>query len=88
MADAGHTMAEIVSSVQRVSDIIGEITAAASEQAGGIGEVNIAVGHLDQMTQQNAALVEQSSAAAESLQEQAAAPAGVVGTFRLASVAA
>jgi len=88
VADAGHTMAEIVSSVQRVSDIIGEITAAASEQAGGIGEVNIAVGHLDQMTQQNAALVEQSSAAAESLQEQAAALAGVVGTFRLASVAA
>ncbi|HET7792921.1 MAG TPA: methyl-accepting chemotaxis protein, partial [Rhizobacter sp.] len=66
VADAGATMNEIVGSVQRVTDIIGEITAAASEQSDGIGQVNTAVVHLDQMTQQNAALVEQSAAAAES----------------------
>ena len=61
-------MTEIVSSVQRVTDIIGEITAASSEQTDGIGQVNQAVAQLDQMTQQNAAMVEQSAAAAESLQ--------------------
>jgi methyl-accepting chemotaxis protein len=83
VADAGRTMTEIVGSVQRVSDIIGEITAAATEQSQGIGEVNGSVAQLDQMTQQNAALVEQSAAAAESLREQAARLAAVVGTFRL-----
>jgi methyl-accepting chemotaxis protein len=83
VADAGRTMSEIVSSVQRVSDIIGEITAAAAEQSEGIGQVNGSVAQLDHMTQQNAALVEQSSAAAESLREQAAQLAQVVGTFRL-----
>jgi methyl-accepting chemotaxis protein len=62
--DAGGTMGEIVASVQRVSDIIAEISAAASEQSQGIGQVNAAVTQLDQMTQQNAALVEQSAAAA------------------------
>ena len=76
-------MKEIVGSVQRVSDIIGEITAAASEQSEGIGQVNGAVTQLDQMTQQNAALVEESAAAAESLKEQAVKLAQVVGTFRL-----
>jgi methyl-accepting chemotaxis protein len=81
--DAGATMNEIVSSVQRVSDIIGEISAAASEQSAGIGSVNGAVVQLDQMTQQNAALVEQSAAAAESLKEQANRLAGVVSSFRL-----
>ena len=65
-------MNEIVGSVQRVSDIIGEITAAAGEQSDGIGQVNVAVTQLDQMTQQNAALVEESAAAAESLKDQAA----------------
>jgi methyl-accepting chemotaxis protein len=83
VADAGKTMNEIVGSVQRVSDIIGEITAAATEQSQGIGEVNGAVSQLDQMTQQNAALVEQSAAAAESLREQATRLSGVVATFRL-----
>ena len=83
VADAGQTMTEIVSSVQRVTDIIGEITAASSEQSDGIGQVNQAVSQLDQMTQQNAALVEQSAAAAESLREQAASLASMVGTFRL-----
>jgi methyl-accepting chemotaxis protein len=81
--DAGTTMNEIVASVQRVSDIIGEITAASSEQSSGIGQVNVAVTQLDQMTQQNAALVEQSAAAAESLKEQARKLSGVVSTFRL-----
>ena len=83
VADAGRTMAEIVSSVQRVSDIIGEITAAAAEQSHGIVSVNASVNQLDQMTQQNAALVEQSAAAAESLREQASRLSDAVGTFRL-----
>jgi methyl-accepting chemotaxis protein len=84
VGDAGTTMSEIVASVQRVSDIVGEITAAASEQSCGIGQVNGAVTELDRMTQQNAALVEQSAAAAESLKEQAQRLADVVSTFRLA----
>jgi methyl-accepting chemotaxis protein len=84
VADAGRTMTEIVGSVQRVSDIIGEISAAATEQSQGIGEVNTSVTQLDQMTQQNAALVEQSAAAAESLREQAARLSELVDTFRLA----
>ena len=83
VADAGETMKEIVGSVQRVTNIIGEITAAATEQSAGIGQVNGAVTQLDRMTQQNAALVEQSAAAAESLKEQAVSLASVVGTFRL-----
>jgi len=85
VADAGKTMQEIVGSVQRVSDIIGEISAAAAEQSDGISQVNVAVVQLDQMTQQNAALVEESTAAAESLKDQAAKLAQVVGTFKLAA---
>jgi len=81
--NAGSTMDEIVGSVQRVSDIIGEITSAAAEQSDGIGEVNNAVNQLDQMTQQNAALVEESAAAAASLQEQAQRLAQAVSVFRL-----
>ncbi|MEY2893851.1 MAG: methyl-accepting chemotaxis sensory transducer [Pseudomonadota bacterium] len=84
VADAGQTMSDIVASVQRVSDIVGEITAASAEQSQGIGDVNNSVAQLDQMTQQNAALVEQSAAAAESLREQAGRLAGVVSGFRLA----
>jgi methyl-accepting chemotaxis protein len=83
VADAGSTMTEIVASVKRVTDIIGEITAASSEQSDGIGQVNTAVTQLDQMTQQNAALVEQSAAAAESLKQQAALLAHAVSTFKL-----
>ena len=83
VADAGKTMSEIVTSVQRVSDIIGEITAASAEQSEGIGQINGSVTQLDQMTQQNAALVEQSAAAAQSLKEQAGRLSQVVGTFRL-----
>ena len=80
---AGETMTEIVGSVQRVSDIIGEISASASEQSTGIGGVNTAVSQLDEMTQQNAALVEESAAAAESLREQAERLAQVVSIFQL-----
>jgi len=83
VANAGDTMAEIVNSVQRVSDIIGEITSAAAEQSDGIGQVNSAVIQLDQMTQQNAALVEQSAAAAESLKDQAVRLSDVMSIFRL-----
>ncbi len=83
VADAGQTMSEIVGSIQRVSDIVGEITAASGEQSDGIGQVNVAVSQLDQMTQQNAALVEQSAAAAQSLKDQAGRLAQVVAVFRL-----
>jgi methyl-accepting chemotaxis protein len=83
VADAGETMNEIVASVQRVSDIIGEISAAATEQSTGIAAVNQTVSQLDQMTQQNAALVEQSAAAAESLKEQAVRLASTVTRFQV-----
>ena len=83
VADAGTTMREIVNSVQRVTDIIGEITAASNEPSEGIGHVNQSVVVLDQMTQQNAALVEESAAAAESLKGQASKLAQVVSVFRL-----
>ncbi len=83
--EAGKTMGEIVSAVQRVADIIGEITAATSEQSKGISQVNTAVNDLDQMTQQNAALVEQSTAAAASLKEQAGRLTQMVSVFRLDS---
>ena len=80
--DAGSTMQEIVSAVRRVSEVLGEITTATSEQAGGIQQVNEAVNHVDQMTQQNAALVEESAAAAESMRDQAGKLARTVEQFR------
>ncbi|HSV53510.1 MAG TPA: methyl-accepting chemotaxis protein, partial [Burkholderiaceae bacterium] len=83
VAQAGQTMTEIVGSVQRVSDIIGEIRAATSEQSQGIAQVNTAVAQLDQMTQQNSALVEQSAAAADSLKDQAVRLAEAVQVFKL-----
>ena len=83
VAQAGQTMSEIVSSVQRVTDIIGEITAASAEQAEGIAQVNSSVGELDQMTQQNAALVEEAAAASSSMREQAHRLAQVVAAFKL-----
>ena len=86
--DAGSTMAEIVGGIQRVSDIIGEISAATAEQSKGIGSVNQTVTQLDGMTQQNAALVEQSAAAAESLRDQAGQLAVVIQAFRLSEQAA
>ena len=87
VADAGSTMSEIVASVQRVSDIIGEISAASGEQSDGIGQVNTSVTQLDQMTQQNAALVEESAAAADSLKEQARRLSDLMGSFRLSPAA-
>ena len=83
VTDAGTTMQEIVQSVRSVVDVIGEITAAASEQSTGIAEVNQSVNKLDQMTQQNAALVEESAAAAESLRDQAAQLADAVAVFKV-----
>jgi len=87
VGDAGGSMAEIMTAVQRVTDVISAVTTAATEQSGGIGSVNGAVVRLDQMTQQNAALVEQSAAAAESLRDQAVRLNSLVGRFRTASEA-
>jgi methyl-accepting chemotaxis protein len=83
VSDAGNTMQDIVSSVQRVSDIISEITAASAEQSSGIDEVYKAVGQMDQVTQQNAALVEEAAAAAEAMQNQASSLAQVVSVFKV-----
>ena len=80
---AGVSMSDIVSGVQRVQDIIGEISSASAEQSDGIVSVNQSVAHLDQMTQQNAALVEESAAAAESLREQAHKLVAAVSVFRV-----
>jgi methyl-accepting chemotaxis protein len=79
----GDVMLEIVTSVRKVSDMIGEIASSSIEQRDGIGQVNTAVTNLDQMTQQNSALVEQSAAAAQSLRDQAQHLAGVVAVFRI-----
>lgn len=84
VSQAGMTMDEIVSSVSRVSDVLEQITAATGEQSDGIGQVNVAVAELDRVTQENAALVEQSSVAAEQLEEQSLRLAEVVGAFTLA----
>jgi uncharacterized phage infection (PIP) family protein YhgE len=75
-------MDEIVGSVKRVTDIMGEITMASQEQTQGIEQINQAITQMDQVTQQNAALVELSAAAAQSLQEQAGGLAQVVSVFR------
>ncbi|MBX3606642.1 MAG: MCP four helix bundle domain-containing protein [Piscinibacter sp.] len=83
VGDAGTTMSDIVTQVQRVADLIGEISSATLEQTSGIGQVSDAVTQLDQVTQQNAALVEESAAAADSLKQQAAQLAEAVRVFRL-----
>ncbi|MDO9219615.1 MAG: methyl-accepting chemotaxis protein, partial [Thiobacillus sp.] len=80
---AGKTMSEIVTSVKRVTDIMGEIAAASQEQSAGIEQVNQAITQMDDATQQNAALVEQAAAAAESLQDQAGKLAEAVSVFKL-----
>jgi methyl-accepting chemotaxis protein len=80
---AGDTMQEIVASVKRVTDIMGEISTASQEQTDGIQQVNQAINQMDEVTQQNAALVEEAAAAAESLQDQATHLAQVVGVFKL-----
>ena len=79
--EAGLTMSEIVTQVKRVSDLIGEITTATREQSDGIAQVGQGINHLDQVTQQNAALVEQSTAASESLKQQMARLADAVAVF-------
>ncbi|WP_416053863.1 methyl-accepting chemotaxis protein [Duganella violaceipulchra] len=81
---AGATMGEIVGSIQRVTDIMGGITTATQEQSAGIDQVSQAITQMDQVTQQNAALVEEASAAAASLQDQAAGLVRMVGVFKLA----
>ena len=83
VGQAGETMTEIVGSVRRVTDIIGEITASTAEQRDNITQISQAVRQLDQMTQQNAALVEQSTAASESLREQARGLTSAVSQFKL-----
>jgi methyl-accepting chemotaxis protein len=83
VTEAGASMGEIVAQVRRVSQLIGEISNATSEQSAGIGQVGNAIGQLDQVTQQNSALVEESAAAADSLKQQAARLAAVVGVFKL-----
>ncbi|MBS7350585.1 MAG: HAMP domain-containing protein [Comamonas sp.] len=83
VALAGETMQEIVTSVRRVTDLISEVTASSTEQRDGISQVNQAVANLDQMTQQNAALVEQSSAAANAMYHQAQRLAQVVSIFQM-----
>ena len=85
---AGATMTEVVTAIRRVTDIMGEISAASSEQASGVAQVGEAVTQMDQTTQQNAALVEQSAAAADSLQQQAQELLGAVAAFRLEAGAA
>jgi len=83
VAGAGATMDEVLASVSRVTDIMAEITAASIEQTSGIEHVNQSIGKMDEVTQQNAALVEEASAAAEALQEQAAELAQSVRLFKL-----
>lgn len=83
-SQAGTTMAEVVSSVQRVTDIMSEISAASREQSQGIEEINQAITQMDETTQQNAALVEQAAAAAKSLQDQAGHLEALVNKFQIA----
>jgi len=85
VTQAGSTMDEIVHSTSRVTDIMGEITAATQEQTSGIEQVNQAIAQIDEVTQQNAALVEEASAASQSMQEQAVTLENAVGAFKLAS---
>ena len=82
VAQAGKTMSEIVTAIKRVTDIMAEIAAASAEQSTGIEEINGAVGQMDEMTQQNAALVEQAAASAESLLEQASVMSQAVAVFK------
>ena len=81
---AGRTMTEVTQAVQRMTDIMGEISAASNEQSTGIEQVNRAVAQMDEVTQQNAALVEQAAAAASSLDDQASRLRDAVSVFRLA----
>ena len=82
--EAGLTMGQIVASVKKVADIMADISAASQAQSAGIGDIGVAIGSMDQMTQQNSALVEEASAAAESLQEQALQLGTALAVFKLA----
>ena len=86
VGEAGSTMDDVVSQVRRMTDLMGEINASSSEQTSGIMQVNQAVASIDNGTQQNAALVEESAAAAESLKLQAAGLLGLVAAFKIADV--
>lgn len=86
-AAAGQSMKDIVDGIQRVTNIISEITTASLEQSSGIEQVNQAVNQMDQVTQQNAALVQEAAAASQSLQDQAAELKGIVSVFRIADEA-
>jgi methyl-accepting chemotaxis protein len=88
VGDAGTTMEEVVTSVQRVTDIMAEISSASREQETGIEQINMAITEMDSVTQQNAALVEEAAAAAGSLEEQSAALARLVSRFVVHGVAA
>jgi methyl-accepting chemotaxis protein len=81
---AGATMMEVVDSVKRVTDVVSEISAASQEQTEGIDQINIAIAQMDQVTQQNTALVEEAASAAESLQQQANVLVEAVSIFKLA----
>ena len=87
VSNAGETMNEIVRGVQRVNDIIGEISSAAAEQSDGISQVNVAVSQLDHMTQQNGALVGESTAAADNLRNQAQRLAELIAVFKINAAA-
>ncbi|MGZ4955809.1 MAG: methyl-accepting chemotaxis protein [Methylobacter sp.] len=82
VTQAGHTMKEIVSSIQHVTTIMSEISSASVEQSSGISQVNLAIAQMDDVTQQNAALVEQAAAAAESMEEQAQNLSAMVAVFK------
>jgi methyl-accepting chemotaxis protein len=84
VGEAGESMSDIVAQVKRVADLIGEISASAHEQTSGIDQINQAITQLDNVTQQNAALVEEAAAAADSLNQQAGRMVGVVSAFKLA----
>lgn len=81
--DAGKSMDELVRSVKRVTDIMGDIASASNEQSSGIEQVNVAVSQMDEVTQQNAALVEQASAAAQAMAEQANSLRRAVSVFKV-----
>jgi len=85
--NAGHTMQDVVDSIRRVTDIMGEISSASSEQSSGVSQVGEAVVSMERTTQQNAALVEEMAAAAGSLNGQAEELVQAVGVFRLAGKA-
>ncbi|WP_426073883.1 methyl-accepting chemotaxis protein [Janthinobacterium sp. DSP2-3-3] len=86
--EAGQTMGDIVDSIVRVTDIMGEITSATHEQTIGIEQINMAIAQMDEVTQQNAALVEEAAAASQSMQEQAGELAHVVGFFKTGNAVA